>query len=155
MDFVPDSDFIVLGYDKPFAHDLRKNRGQKRSPNHSANNPSGLVADCYHLSAVAVSAIYFPFLHYHIFDFQKQDCMNFSVQVKVMPLKELLDPQGKAVMGGLQNLGIKSVQDVRIGKTIQLQVDASSPDEAKQIAEDASRKLLANPVMEYFEISLT
>jgi phosphoribosylformylglycinamidine synthase subunit PurS len=81
--------------------------------------------------------------------------MNFSVQVKVMPLKELLDPQGKAVMGGLQNLGIKSVQDVRIGKTIQLQVDADSPDEAKQIAEDASRKLLANPVMEYFEISLT
>jgi phosphoribosylformylglycinamidine synthase subunit PurS len=81
--------------------------------------------------------------------------MNFSVLVKVMPLKELLDPQGKAVMGGLQNLGIKSVQDVRIGKTIQLQVDASSPDEAKQIAEDASRKLLANPVMEYFEISLT
>jgi phosphoribosylformylglycinamidine synthase subunit PurS len=81
--------------------------------------------------------------------------MNFSVQVKVMPLKELLDPQGKAVMGGLQNLGIKSVQDVRIGKTIQLQVDAASPDEAKQIAEDASRKLLANPVMEYFEISLT
>jgi phosphoribosylformylglycinamidine synthase subunit PurS len=155
MDFIPDCDFIVLGYGKPFAHALWKNRGQKRSPNNSANNPSGLVADCYHLSAVAVSAIYFPFLHYHIFDFQKQDCMNFSVQVKVMPLKELLDPQGKAVMGGLQNLGIKSVQDVRIGKTIQLQVDASSPDEAKQIAEDASRKLLANPVMEYFEISLT
>jgi phosphoribosylformylglycinamidine synthase subunit PurS len=80
--------------------------------------------------------------------------MNFSVQVKVMPLKELLDPQGKAVMGGLQNLGIKSVQDVRIGKTIQLQVDAATPDEAKKIAEDASKKLLANPVMEYFEISV-
>jgi phosphoribosylformylglycinamidine synthase PurS subunit len=80
--------------------------------------------------------------------------MNFSVQVKVMPLKELLDPQGKAVMGGLQSLGIKTVQDVRIGKTIQLQVDASSPDEAKRIAEEASQKLLANPVMEYFEISI-
>ena len=80
--------------------------------------------------------------------------MNYSVQVKVMPLKELLDPQGKAVMGGLQNLGIKSVQDVRIGKTIQLQVDADTPDEAKKIAEDASKKLLANPVMEYFEISI-
>ena len=80
--------------------------------------------------------------------------MNFSVQVKVMPLRELLDPQGKAVMGGLQNLGIKSVQDVRIGKSIQLQVDAENPDEAKKIAEDASRKLLANPVMEYFEISI-
>jgi phosphoribosylformylglycinamidine synthase PurS subunit len=80
--------------------------------------------------------------------------MNFSVQVKVMPLKELLGPQGKAVMGGLQNLGIKTVQDVRIGKTIQLQVEATSSDEAKKIAEEASRKLLANPVMEYYEITI-
>ncbi len=80
--------------------------------------------------------------------------MNFSVQVKVMPLKELLDPQGKAVMGGLQNLGLRSIQDVRIGKTIQLQVEAQSPEQAKQIAEEASRKLLANPVMEYFEVSV-
>jgi len=80
--------------------------------------------------------------------------MNFSVQVKVMPLRELLDPQGKAVMGGLQNLGIKTIQDVRIGKTIQLQVDAATADEAKKIAEEASKKLLANPVMEYFEIAL-
>jgi phosphoribosylformylglycinamidine synthase subunit PurS len=80
--------------------------------------------------------------------------MNFSVQVRVMPLRELLDPQGKAVMGGLQNLGIKTVQDVRIGKTIQLQVEAGSSEEAKQIAEEASKKLLANPVMEYFEISV-
>jgi phosphoribosylformylglycinamidine synthase subunit PurS len=80
--------------------------------------------------------------------------MNFSVQVKVMPLKELLDPQGKAVLGGLQNLGIKTIQDVRIGKTIQLQVEANSSEDAKKIAEDASKKLLANPVMEYFEISI-
>ena len=71
-----------------------------------------------------------------------------------MPLKELLDPQGKAVMGGLQNLGIRSVSDVRIGKSISLQIEAGSADEARQIAEEASRKLLANPVMEYFEISV-
>lgn len=77
--------------------------------------------------------------------------MTYSVQVKVMPLKELLDPQGKAVMGGLQNLGIRSVSDVRIGKSISLQIEAASVDEAKKIAEDAGRKLLANPVMEYFE----
>jgi phosphoribosylformylglycinamidine synthase PurS subunit len=80
--------------------------------------------------------------------------MTFSVLVKVMPLKELLDPQGKAVMGGLQNLGIRSVSDVRIGKSISLQIDAGSADEARQIAEEASRKLLANPVMEYFETTL-
>ena len=80
--------------------------------------------------------------------------MNFSVQIKVMPLKELLDPQGKAVMGGLQNLGLSKVSDVRIGKNINLQVEADSAEQAKQIAEEASRKLLANPVMEYFEVSV-
>ena len=78
--------------------------------------------------------------------------MIYTVQVKVMPLKELLDPQGKAVMGGLQNLGLSNVNDVRIGKNITLQVEAGTPDQAKQVAEEASKKLLANPVMEYFEI---
>jgi phosphoribosylformylglycinamidine synthase PurS subunit len=80
--------------------------------------------------------------------------MIFTVQVKVMPLKELLDPQGKAVMGGLQNLGLNGVEDVRIGKNITLQVNADSAEKAKQIAEDASKKLLSNPVMEYFEVSV-
>jgi phosphoribosylformylglycinamidine synthase subunit PurS len=80
--------------------------------------------------------------------------MIFTVQIKVMPLKELLDPQGKAVMGGLQNLGLNSVEDVRIGKNITLQVNADSAEKAKQIAEDASKKLLSNPVMEYFEVSI-
>jgi len=72
----------------------------------------------------------------------------------VMPLKELLDPQGKAVMNGLQNLGLNKVEDVRIGKNITLQIDAESEERAKQIAEEASKKLLANPVMEYYEISV-
>ncbi|HEY4154704.1 MAG TPA: phosphoribosylformylglycinamidine synthase subunit PurS [Puia sp.] len=80
--------------------------------------------------------------------------MNFLVQVKVMPLKELLDPQGKAVMGGLRNLGLESVNDVRIGKTIQLEVEAQSAEKAKQIAEEAGKRLLANPVMEYFEVTV-
>jgi phosphoribosylformylglycinamidine synthase len=71
-----------------------------------------------------------------------------------MPLKDLLDPQGKAVLGGLHNLGLKAVQDVRIGKRITLQVDAANESEAKKIAEDAATKLLANQVMEHFEISI-
>lgn len=80
--------------------------------------------------------------------------MIFPVHIKVMPLKELLDPQGKAVMGGLQNLGINNISDVRVGKNITLLIEAASVEEAKQVAEDASKKLLANPVMEYFEISV-
>ena len=80
--------------------------------------------------------------------------MIYSMQVKVMPLKELLDPQGKAVMGGLGNLGLNGVTDVRVGKHITLQVDAVSEEEATRIAREAAEKLLANPVMEYFEIAV-
>lgn len=80
--------------------------------------------------------------------------MKFNVQVKVMPLKELLDPQGKAVMTGLDNLGLSNISEVRIGKNISLQIEASSKEEAKQIAREASKKLLANPVMEYYEVEI-
>jgi phosphoribosylformylglycinamidine synthase len=55
-------------------------------------------------------------------------------------------------MGGLENLGLHGVEDVRVGKNITLQVNADSADKAKQIAEEAGKKLLANPVMEYFEV---
>jgi phosphoribosylformylglycinamidine synthase len=80
--------------------------------------------------------------------------MTYSVQIDVMPLKELLDPQGKAVLGGLNNLGLSSVEEVRIGKHITLQVNAGSKEEAREIAGEATKKLLANGVMEYFEISV-
>lgn len=80
--------------------------------------------------------------------------MTYNVQIKVMPLKDLLDPQGKAVLGGLQNLGLTGVADVRVGKHITLQINAASEAEAKQIAEEASKKLLANQVMEFYEIEM-
>ena len=80
--------------------------------------------------------------------------MLFTAQIKVMPLKDLLDPQGKAVLGGLQNLDIKSVSDVRIGKHIDLQIEAATKEDATAIASEAAKKLLANPVMEMFEITV-
>lgn len=80
--------------------------------------------------------------------------MIFTVQIKVMPLKDLLDPQGKAVMGGLQNLGLSNVTDVRIGKHIDLQIEADTKEAAQAIAEEAAKKLLANPVMEVYEITV-
>lgn len=80
--------------------------------------------------------------------------MIYNVQIKVMPLKDLLDPQGKAVMGGLKNLGITTVSDVRVGKHITLAVEAASEEAAKQVAQEACQKLLANPVMEFFEIEM-
>jgi phosphoribosylformylglycinamidine synthase len=61
--------------------------------------------------------------------------MTFQVQIKVMPLKDLLDPQGKAVLGGLHNLGMTGVKDVRVGKHITLQIEAANEAAAKEIAE--------------------
>lgn len=78
--------------------------------------------------------------------------MKFTAQVKVMPLKDLLDPQGKAVLGGLQNLGLTAVSDVRIGKHIDLQIEAPDKETALQWASESAKKFLANPVMEVFEI---
>jgi phosphoribosylformylglycinamidine synthase subunit PurS len=80
--------------------------------------------------------------------------MNYSISINVMPLKDLLDPAGKAVLGGLGNLGLANIQDVRIGKHITLEVEAASAEEARAIADEAARKLLANPVMEQFEITV-
>ena len=80
--------------------------------------------------------------------------MNYTAHVKIMPLKDLLDPQGKAVMGGLKNLGIVAIRDVRVGKHIVLHIEAESESEAKKIADDSTRLLLANAVMENFEISI-
>ena len=81
--------------------------------------------------------------------------MKFTAQVKVMPLKELLDPQGKAVISGLGNLGFSNIEDVRVGKNISLQIEAADETEARKVAEEASKKLLANPVMEYYEMEVS
>lgn len=81
--------------------------------------------------------------------------MKYTAHINVMPLKELLDPQGKAVNSSLHNLGLGQVQDVRIGKHITLSIEANSKDEAQQMAQEACKKLLANPVMEAYDLSLT
>ena len=80
--------------------------------------------------------------------------MIYNVQVTVMPLNDLLDPQGKAVLGGLENLGLHAIKDVRVGKQIALKIEAATADEAKTIAENASKQLLANQVMEFYEIAI-
>jgi len=81
--------------------------------------------------------------------------MKYTAHINVMPLKELLDPQGKAVNTSLHNLGLTNVQDVRIGKHITLNIEAASKDAAEQIAREACKKLLANQVMEAFDFTIT
>jgi phosphoribosylformylglycinamidine synthase subunit PurS len=80
--------------------------------------------------------------------------MIFTAEINVMPLKELLDPQGKAVNRGLSNLGLQNVQDVRIGKHISVKIDAQDEKQAEEKIREACKKLLANPVMEYFDFTI-
>lgn len=72
-----------------------------------------------------------------------------------MPLKALLDPQGKAVTGSMKNLGLPEIDNVRIGKHITLEVEAASEEVAKAKVNDACTKLLCNQIMESFEFNLT
>jgi phosphoribosylformylglycinamidine synthase subunit PurS len=74
--------------------------------------------------------------------------MKFRAEIDVMPLKALLDPQGKAVTASMKNLGLPEIANVRIGKHITLEVEAGSKDEATKKVDEACKKLLANQIME-------
>ena len=80
--------------------------------------------------------------------------MKFKAEIDIMPLKELLDPQGKAVKLGLKNLDIQEVADVRVGKHITLQLEADSMEAANEKVDTACKKLLANLIMESYEYSV-
>ena len=72
--------------------------------------------------------------------------MKFKAEIDVMPLEALLDPQGKAVTGSMKNIGLESIDGVRIGRHIRLFVEAASQGEAEEKVE----KLLANQIMESY-----
>lgn len=78
----------------------------------------------------------------------------FLAKVIITLRKSILDPQGKAVHHALESLGMNSVQEVRIGKFIEVIINAKHKEEAEQITEQACKKLLANPVMEDFTFSV-
>jgi len=80
--------------------------------------------------------------------------MKFIAEINVMPLKALLDPQGKAVGMTMHNTGFTEVSNVRIGKHITLEIDAASKDIAIEKVNEACAKILSNPVMEGFEYTV-
>jgi|TARA_B110000261_G_C12757811_1_gene227231 phosphoribosylformylglycinamidine synthase PurS subunit len=73
--------------------------------------------------------------------------------VKIMPKNGVLDPQGKAIENSLNQLGFSQVGNVRQGKIIEIEINSNNEQEAKKIIEEASNKLLANLVIEDYEIS--
>ena len=80
--------------------------------------------------------------------------MKYRVHVRVVPRAGLLDPQGQAVEHALGVLGFKGAGDVRVGKAIELALDAGSPEAAENVARQMCERLLANPVTEDFSLTV-
>lgn len=80
--------------------------------------------------------------------------MKFTAHIIIKQHAQILDPQGKAVAMGLENLGISGVKDVRVGKFVELTLEAVDNDEAIHKFEEACKKLLANPIMEEYSFQV-
>ena len=74
--------------------------------------------------------------------------------VKIMPKKGVLDPQGKAIEKSLNQLGFSQINSVILGKLIEIEIDSINENDAQKIVEDASKQLLANLVIEDYEITI-
>ncbi len=76
--------------------------------------------------------------------------MKVRVYVRLKP--SILDPQGRTVLRAAQQMGYSEIQQVRIGKLIELDIDASDKNEVESRVQELSRKLLSNPQMEEFDL---
>ncbi len=80
--------------------------------------------------------------------------MSYVARVDVMLKPGISDPQGQTIERALPVLGYEGVRGVRVGKRIQLEVDAGTEDEARAQVEEMCQRLLANPVIESYEVSI-
>lgn len=80
--------------------------------------------------------------------------MKFKAEIDVMPLKALLDPQGKAVSTSMGNVGLSEIRNVRIGKHITLEIEAKNEKDATVKVDEACKKILCNQIMESFEFTV-
>ena len=78
---------------------------------------------------------------------------RYRLSIHISPRRGILDPQGKAVTDALHSLGFKDVGDVRVGRFLVVDVDATSANAARASARSMCLQLLANPVTEDFEIA--
>ncbi|QKJ30521.1 phosphoribosylformylglycinamidine synthase subunit PurS [Mucilaginibacter mali] len=79
---------------------------------------------------------------------------KFQAEIDVMPKKEILDPQGKAVTGSMKNLGLPEIQNIRIGKHVSLEIEAENEEVARQKVDQACKSLLANLIMESYTFTI-
>jgi phosphoribosylformylglycinamidine synthase len=77
-----------------------------------------------------------------------------KAKVFVTLKKSVFDPQGRTIADALHSMGYTGVADVRQGKFFELDINASSPDQAKTLAAEVADKVLANPVIESFRVEI-
>jgi phosphoribosylformylglycinamidine synthase len=77
-----------------------------------------------------------------------------KARVKIMLKPTVLDAQGATIEKALKNLGYTEVSNVRVGKQIELKLDGRDKDEARRAVEEMCQRLLANPVVEDYEVEL-
>ncbi len=80
--------------------------------------------------------------------------MKFKAEIDIMPLPALLDPKGKTVSASMKSLGLNDIVNVRIGKHISLEVEASDEAKAKEKVDEACRQLLVNEIMEFYTVRI-
>jgi len=80
--------------------------------------------------------------------------MKFIAEIDIMPHRELLDPQGKAVVNNMKHLDLSGIHDVRIGRHVSMMLEANSETEAREKVDTACKKLLANLIMETYTFDL-
>ena len=78
----------------------------------------------------------------------------FTAKVVIKRRPSILDPQGIAVEKGAAHLGLTNIQNTRIGKFIEFNVDTNNKEAAEKEVSEYCKKLLANPIMEDFEFTL-
>ena len=78
--------------------------------------------------------------------------MTFTFEVLVRLHPGLLDPQGKAVEGSLPAMGWTNVSGVRVGRHVELTIEAADQAAARAQVEEMARRLLSNPVIEDFQV---
>lgn len=79
----------------------------------------------------------------------------FKAEVDIMLRPAILDVQGKTVENALRSLGYEAAGHVRIGKHVTLEIDAESREEAEQTAQEIAAKVLSNPIIEDFTVTVT
>ncbi|MBO99195.1 MAG: phosphoribosylformylglycinamidine synthase [Chloroflexi bacterium] len=79
---------------------------------------------------------------------------NYTVNIKITPLKAVNDPRGTQVMNGLENLGYSNLNNVSVGKYIVISIKAQNKEECENMIKKACEDFLSNPLIEEYSLEI-